>query len=1199
MRIRRPRLLAAAATAALAAPLLVATGAAAAPGATTPLVANDFSSPTLGDALTQSGGDGSTLDYVDGALVVRDRDADYVGIQTAPGILEPETEYTVSARVRLAAGTPDTQARWVGVPGYTWIGNTTITAGDWTTVTGTWTSPQTTEDVRLYLGTGDIAGTAAYTYLVDDVTVTATDGDPGANPGTGPDAPGTVLIESTFDDGALGAWQPRAGSSGAGPTVEVVPGGADESSHAALVTDRTHEGDGILLDVTDTLLAGQTYAFSAALRFAPGADPGQGLTVSMRTDDGGTVAYTNLLQAESASATGWTTVAGDITIPGYDAAAELYIEARYNSGNTSPFLVDQVRVAVPEAGQGDLDLTPLKDTTDFPVGVAIDQRETSGAASDLLRHHFDQITPENHMKVEAWYDDQQRFQRHPQATALLDYAAANDLRLYGHVLLWHAQTPDWFFQDASGRELTDSEADKQLLRDRLATHIDDVARSIADDYGLFGSETNPLVAWDVVNEVISDQATPDGLRTSRWHDVLGEEFIHLAFRLADQAFNRDYAAPGSDRPVKLFINDYNTEQDAKGTQYEALVGRMVAAGTPLDGVGHQFHVSINTPVSALASTLDRFAGLGLMQAVTELDVTVNPATAANLARQGYYYRDAFEVFRGYHAGAPASEGLYSVTVWGLTDARSWRSEQAPLLFAGDLSAKSAFFGAIGQDDSLPPLVTTADVFRGDVGLDGAIADAAEWRNLPEHPLTGDAGGFQTRWSDNHLTVLVRSNVRPERIEFTYRDEQAAFGTGGDLAGRTVEADGAFYSVVQLPHEAPAVGATAAFDVRVFGADGLVGSWNSAGATGQLTFYEELSYLEIPRADTITVDAVVDDAWADAPRIETAKRVEGDATGATATVRTLWRDNVLYTLFEVVDPEIDTSNSDPWNRDGVEIFLDLGNTKSGAYGPNDTQIRITVDGDVTFGTGNEALQRSRLLESATARTANGYIVEAAIDLVGQSGGQSDVPLGGAGTFQGFDAQVNDARGGSRFAVHTWAEPTGTGYQTTSRWGVLHLVESLTTPGEPGGPGEPGEPDAWATVDIGDGRVAQGGSLPVRVSGLEPQQQIGATLYSDPIVVSGIPAADASGEVRFAVAIPRDLPTGEHTLVITSPGFDDIRVAVTVVSGASSGSGAAGGTASGSGSLSATGGELPWGAALAAAVLLTAGGLFLALRRRRTP
>src|SRR5690606_19245917 len=123
-----------------------------------------------------------------------------------------------------------------------------------------------------------------------------------------------------------------------------------------------------------------------------------------------------------------------------------------------------------------------------------------------------------------------------------------------------------------------------------------------------------------------------------------------------------------------------------------------------------------------------------------------------------------------------------------------------------------------------------------------------------------------------------------------------------------------------------------------------------------------------------------------------------------------------------DPALDNSNSDPWNRDSVEVFLDLGNTKAGSYGPNDTQIRVTKDGDLSFGTGDSAAQLARVSASATAETPTGYAVELAIDLVGQSGGQSDVPLGGADTFHGLDFQVNDGRDGSRFAVHTWAEPT---------------------------------------------------------------------------------------------------------------------------------------------------------------------------------
>jgi GH35 family endo-1,4-beta-xylanase len=62
---------------------------------------------------------------------------------------------------------------------------------------------------------------------------------------------------------------------------------------------------------------------------------------------------------------------------------------------------------------------------DFPVGVAIDSRETTGAYAGLLQHHFEQITPENHMKPEAWYDADKNFGIHPEAVALMDFAAAN------------------------------------------------------------------------------------------------------------------------------------------------------------------------------------------------------------------------------------------------------------------------------------------------------------------------------------------------------------------------------------------------------------------------------------------------------------------------------------------------------------------------------------------------------------------------------------------------------------------------------------------------------------------------------------------------------------------------------------------------------------------------------------------------------
>jgi endo-1,4-beta-xylanase len=562
--------------------------------------------------------------------------------------------------------------------------------------------------------------------------------------------------------------------------------------------------------------------------------------------------------------------------------------------------------------------------------------------------------------------------------------------------------------------------------------------------------------------------------------VLGEEYIHLAFEYADDAFNDRYAAAGTDRPVKLFINDYNTEQDRKGAQYEALVTRLLAADVPIDGVGHQFHVSVNTSIASLAGALDRFAGLGLLQEVTELDVTINPATAATRIRQGHFYRDAFELFRDYDAAAPADEKLFAATVWGLTDNRSWRSEQQPLLFDAELQAKPAYFGAVGDDDGLPPLVTTANVFEGDV----AIADGADniaWRNLPENTLTGGAGGFQLRWNPDHLTALVRTTAAPERIEFTYDGTEYVYTPGASgasdpdaVTGATVTVGGEHFSVVHLPHTDAARGDTAAFDVRTVVGGAVAGAWNSPGATGQLTLLEPLSYLEIPQLPAPTVDGAVDPVWTQAATATTANRVEGDAAGATAQVRTLWQGNTLYALFDVTDPVADNSNSDPWNQDSVELFLDLGNRKSGGYGPNDTQIRITADGSLSFGTGDAARQSARVTASATERTPSGYVVEAAIALVGESGGQSDVPLGGLGTFHGIDFQVNDGRAGSRFAVHTWAEPTGTGYQNTARWGVARLAEAPVGPEEPGTLVKTPTPTISGTAQVGRTLTAKPGT-----------------------------------------------------------------------------------------------------------------------------
>ncbi|WP_052302667.1 endo-1,4-beta-xylanase [Cellulomonas flavigena] len=877
--------------------------------------------------------------------------------------------------------------------------------------------------VLVHDGGGDRAASVAATRTV--VTERLADGWTFTLPQGGADAAG-VSLAFDFEDGTLQGWAPRATEDGAA-TVASVEGGHD-SARAAQVSDRVHQGQGMQYDVTGLLAAGTTYEFEAWIRFA--GTPGD-MTLSARTVSGDTTNYGNLVSITGVTEE-WTRVAGKFSLPAYDTAAEIYFETAWDSGNpgnTSTFLVDDVTIRTP-APVAIQDLEPLKDTVPFPMGIAIDSRETQGDPGRLTQRHFNQYSAENHMKPEAWYDAERNFRLHPEAKAVMDTAAATGTRVYGHVLVWHSQTPEWFFQDEAGEPLAADDAGRAVLRERLRTHVFDVARSLSDEYGLFGSDTNPLVAWDVVNEVVSDGAeNPDGLRRSEWFRILGEDFIDLSFQYADEAFNEEYAAPGTDRPVTLFINDYNTEQSGKQDRYVALVERLLARDVPIDGVGHQFHVSLSLPVSALEAAIERFEALPVLQAVTELDVaTGTPVTDARLIDQGYFYRDAFDIFRDH------ADSLFSVTVWGLNDGRSWVNDNgAPLLFDDDLQAKPAYYGAAGQD--LPEPIRTATVFGGEVALDEDATSAVEWQQLRLHDI-GEAGAFQLRWTPDTLTVLADVDGGGDTLEVQVGDTTWTYqrGGGGDAQGVDADRTGGWRAVVHVPLDGATVGSTLAFDVRVVDGYDVTG-WAGEGATGTLTLVEELSYLETGEATTApVVDGEVDRAWAGVEPVTTAKQVSGTGT-AVAEVRTLWAEDTLYVLAEVADADVDVTGSDPWIQDSVEVYVDAGNHKNGSYRPQDMQIRISAENVVSFGTGDEAAQRARV-QTATARTDGGYVVELAVDLLDE---------GGIDTFHGVDFQVNDASNGSRLGITNWADPTGAGYQSTSRWGVTRLVSSEPEPG----------------------------------------------------------------------------------------------------------------------------------------------------------
>jgi GH35 family endo-1,4-beta-xylanase len=177
--------------------------------------------------------------------------------------------------------------------------------------------------------------------------------------------------------------------------------------------------------------------------------------------------------------------------------------------------------------------------------------------------------------------------------------------------------------------------------------------------------------------------------------ALGPEFLTLAFKFAHEA----------DPDAKLYYNDYGIEAGPKHASSMLLLKRLLKAGTPIHGVGIQGHWTIShIPYAALDQAITDYDSLGLKVSITELDVTIRgesggqfgfgrrrpggpppePPKPQDLKAQADAYARLFSICIK-HKGA-----MERVTFWGLSDRRTWRYGQHPLIFDSDNQRKPAY-----------------------------------------------------------------------------------------------------------------------------------------------------------------------------------------------------------------------------------------------------------------------------------------------------------------------------------------------------------------------------------------------------------------------------------------------------------------------------------------------------------------------------
>ena len=297
----------------------------------------------------------------------------------------------------------------------------------------------------------------------------------------------------------------------------------------------------------------------------------------------------------------------------------------------------------------------------------------------LLAAQVSQLTAEWEMKMEYILKDDGTF-RFDAPDAIAQFARQHGLRLFGHNLIWYAQSPP-AFERIDGRG--------QAFADAYRNYILAVA----------GRYRGQAVGWDVVNEPVAEDG--NGLRACLWSKNLGQtDYIRRALDHAREA----------DPDAVLFINDYNLEsRPPKRATFMRLVETLLKAGAPLGGLGTQSHLNADLEPGAVTTAVRELASLGLPIHVSELDVSLNRAASLFTDRDALRQRQA----RLYGEATEALMGLperqrFALTFWGLRDRDSWLRSKAenpnppwdePLLFDDQGRAKATFWAVA---DALQP-----------------------------------------------------------------------------------------------------------------------------------------------------------------------------------------------------------------------------------------------------------------------------------------------------------------------------------------------------------------------------------------------------------------------------------------------------------------------------------------------------------------
>ena len=601
----------------------------------------------------------------------------------------------------------------------------------------------------------------------------------------------------------------------------------------------------------------------------------------------------------------------------------------------------------------------------------------------------------------------------------LDFVKENNIKVRGHVLVWHSQMPDWFFKenfDDDGAWVS-----KEVMIKRLENYIKNLMQTLKDEY-----PEVEFYAWDVVNEAFSEQGTMREAGSnnivsgqSAWVKVFGDDsFINYAFKFA-----RQYAPEG----CKLFYNDYNEYTPAKRDGIIKKIKELVKEGN-IDGIGMQSHIGMSYPsIELYEEAFRKYDELGLEIHITELDIDQKSNSQESMLDLAQRYQDVFNLFKKL-----VNEGvnLTAVITWGISDSSSWIGGY-PNLFDTDYQAKDAFYAVADTDKEIQKIKTSSSL-----EYDGTDSDYEKAFRLQKKNEIVNAASFRTIWSGNTVIFRLESAVTGNaRIVFEGKTDETLISKSVHLkTGETKDIE------IDLSELSIKSGASAGMEIIIEEETDKPGvynyyAWNTNEIQsaedieytfGKLNFIgQPLSAAAYKISEAPVIDGNIDDCWRQAEAVDVNKYTMGK-DGAYGTAKALWDKDYIYFMIEVKDKNLSKANASAYEQDTVEIFFDENNGKTSYYEEDDIQIRVNYDNEVTVTDGKSP----DIYKTAAKITDGGYIVEIAIP--------HTIKEFEANQVVGYDVQINDDNGeGKRTGIANWSDLTGQGYINTSGFGVLEL------------------------------------------------------------------------------------------------------------------------------------------------------------------